>query len=199
MAVLIPVYWKNYGLTNFLYFCDVALLLTLVGVWTENRLLFSMSAVGILLPQALWCVDFVAQLAGYKLTGMTAYMFDANRSLFLRGLSLFHGWLPFLLVYCVWKVGYDRRALASWTVLAWALCLVSYFWLPAVGAHLADSSIPINVDYVWGLDDSKPQGWLSAPAYLVVWMGALLMVAFIPVHFLLRRFFGRAGDLRLSQ
>jgi hypothetical protein len=33
MAVLIPVYWWHYGPTNFLYFCDVALLLTLVGVW----------------------------------------------------------------------------------------------------------------------------------------------------------------------
>ena len=195
MAVLIPVYWKNYGPTNFLYFCDVALLLTLVGVWTENPLLFSMSAVGILVPQVLWCLDFVAQLAGYKLTGMTAYMFDANRSLFLRGLSLFHGWLPFLLVYCVWKVGYDRRGLKSWTLLAWVLCLVSYFWLPPAGAHLADSNIPINVDYVWGLDDSKPQGWLPAPTYLVAWMGTLLAVAFIPVHFLLQKFFGRAAIL----
>ena len=29
VAVLIPVYWANYGPTNFLYFCDVALLITL--------------------------------------------------------------------------------------------------------------------------------------------------------------------------
>ena len=44
---------------------------------------------------------------------MTDYMFAADHSLFLRGLSLFHGWLPFLLVYLVWKLGYDRRALAG--------------------------------------------------------------------------------------
>ena len=25
MAVLVPVYWRYYGPTNFLYFCDVAL------------------------------------------------------------------------------------------------------------------------------------------------------------------------------
>ena len=37
LAVLVPVYWRNYGPTNFLYFCDVALFLTLVGIWTENR------------------------------------------------------------------------------------------------------------------------------------------------------------------
>ena len=35
MAVLVPTYWVNYGPTNFLYFCDVALFLTLVGIWTE--------------------------------------------------------------------------------------------------------------------------------------------------------------------
>jgi hypothetical protein len=42
MAVLIPVYWAHYGPTNFLYFCDVALLLTLVGVWTESARLISL-------------------------------------------------------------------------------------------------------------------------------------------------------------
>jgi len=30
VAVLVPVYWQSYGPTNFIYFCDVALLLTLV-------------------------------------------------------------------------------------------------------------------------------------------------------------------------
>ena len=36
MAVLIPVYWYYYGPTNFLYFCDVALILTLVAIWIEK-------------------------------------------------------------------------------------------------------------------------------------------------------------------
>ena len=54
LAVLIPVYWVNYGPTNFLYFCDVALFLTLAGVWLEKPLLISLPAVGILIPQALW-------------------------------------------------------------------------------------------------------------------------------------------------
>ncbi len=34
-AVLVPFYWITYGPTNFLYYCDVALLLTLAAVWTE--------------------------------------------------------------------------------------------------------------------------------------------------------------------
>ena len=129
LAVMIPVYLFNYGPTNFIYFCDVALLLTLVGIWRENALLVSLPAVGILLPQAFWCVDFCFQIFGGKLTGMTGYMFDANRSLFLRGLSFFHGWLPFLLFYLVRKLGYDRRALLGWTMICLVLSLTSYFLL----------------------------------------------------------------------
>ena len=62
MVVLVPVYWYYYGPTNFLYFCDVALILTLVGIWIESPLLISMCAVGILAPQTLWVVDFLWHL-----------------------------------------------------------------------------------------------------------------------------------------
>lgn len=182
LAVLIPVYWFHYGPSNFLYFCDVALLLALVGMWRENALLISMPAVGILLPQMLWCVDFLVQLAGGRMTGMTAYMFDPERSLFLRGLSLFHGWLPWLLFYLVRKVGYDRRALPCWTVLAVGLCLVAYFFLPPAGAELADPMTPRNVNYVFGLDDAKPQSWTSSEIYLGVWIAVLIGVVYIPTH-----------------
>jgi hypothetical protein len=105
MAVLVPVYWAKCGPTNFLYFRDVAQFLTLAGVWTENRLRLSLPAVGILLPQLFWCADFAAQLTGHSLAGMTAYMGDPQRSLFLRGLFLFHGWPPFLLLFAVRRVG----------------------------------------------------------------------------------------------
>lgn len=185
---MIPVYWVNYGPTNFLYFCDVALLLTLLGIWRENALLISLPAVGILLPQALWCTDFVVQLCGGRLTGMTGYMFEAKRSLFLRGLSLFHGWLPFLLIYLLRKTGYDRRALAGWSILAAALCLIAYFLLPSAGAVLADPRTPRNVNYVFGMDDARPQSLLPAPGYLATWITALIGIVFVPTHLMLRKF-----------
>ncbi len=109
VCVLVPHYWSAYGPTNFLYFCDIALLLTLLGLWREDPLLVSMPAVGILLPQALWMTDFVSAAVGIPLTGMTSYMFDPQLSLFTRGLSFFHFWLPILLVWLVWRLGYDRR------------------------------------------------------------------------------------------
>jgi hypothetical protein len=182
MLVLVPVYWVNYGPTNFVYFCDAALFLTLFAVWTDNALLASMSAVGILVPQFFWCVDFGAELLGWRLTGMTGYMFDAQRSLFLRGLSLFHGWLPFLLCYLVFRLGYDRRALKVWTVLACVLCLAAFFLLPPAGAILADEKLPRNINYVFGLDDAHPQTWMPPGLYLVVWFLALFTLAYVPTH-----------------
>ncbi len=65
MAVLIPVYWHYYGPTNFLYFCDIALILTLIAIWPENALLISMCCVGILVPQTYWVIDFLVNAAGY--------------------------------------------------------------------------------------------------------------------------------------
>ena len=55
VAVLVPYYLNAYGPTNFLYFCDVALLMTLVTIWMENALFAAIPTVGILMPQAL-CV-----------------------------------------------------------------------------------------------------------------------------------------------
>ena len=51
VAVLVPSYWHAYGPTNFLYFCDVALLMTLVALWREDSLFASMPLVGILVVQ----------------------------------------------------------------------------------------------------------------------------------------------------
>ncbi len=105
VAVLVPWYWSAYGPTNFLYFCHVALLLTLVALWREDRLLSSMSAVGILLPEVLWMADLVSTAEGYPLVGMTGYMFDPSLSLFTRGLSFFHFWLPLHLWFGMMMVG----------------------------------------------------------------------------------------------
>ena len=127
MAVLIPFYWITYGPTNFLYFCDVAILLVLCGIWLENRLLISMAGVGILLPQVAWVADFIFTFFGYPLLGMTEYMFRESIPLFARGLSSFHGWIPFLILYLLKKWGYDAKALLYWSVIAWGLMIVSYF------------------------------------------------------------------------
>lgn len=193
LAILVPAYLRDYGATNFLYFCDIALFLTFAGMWLENSLLISMCAVGLLLPQTLWLADFAGQLLGIHLTGMTAYMFDHNLPLFTRGLSLFHGWLPLLLVWLLFCLGYDKRAYPTWTVLAGALVLISYFFLPPAGAHLANHNTPVNIDYVYGFSDSEPQHWVNQRLYVVLWIGILWLVAFLPTHLVLRKFCRPAG------
>lgn len=189
MAVLVPVYWARYGPTNFLYFCDVALFLTLIGVWWEKPIFASMAAVGILLPQAIWLADFIGNFGGVQLTGMTDYMFDGGRSLFLRGLSLFHGWLPLLLLFLVWRLGYDRRALWAWTVTAWTLVLVSYFLLPGPGEVLANPLAPRNINYVHGFSETAAQAWMPGRVWLVALMGGLLVALYLPTHMALRKWF----------
>ena len=187
VAVLVPYYWRAYGPTNFLYFCDVALLMTLAAVWTENALLASMPAVGILLPQAFWCIDFLAGLFGYHPIGLTAYMFNPSLSLFTRGLSFFHFWLPFVIGWLVWRLGYDRRALVAWTLLAWALMLTSWLALPAPPAPVAAPNLPVNIDYVFGFSDAAPQRWMHPMLFLVLLMAAMPLCIFWPTHIFLCR------------
>lgn len=190
MAVLLPVYWYYYGPTNFLYFCDVSLLLTLVAIWTENALLVSMCAVGLVAVQTLWVVDFVLGVFGVPLVGMTAYMFNHESSLFLRGLSLFHGWLPFLLVYLVWAFGYDRRGFPYWTVLAWALMLTCFFFMPPPNPNAGLQ--PVNINYVFGPSDAVAQTFVHPYVWLAGMLIGLPLLVYLPTHLFLARFAPKA-------
>jgi hypothetical protein len=189
LAVLVPVYLHTYGPTNFLWFCDAALILTVVGMWLESSLLISMCAVGILLPQCLWLADFGSNFLGIHLLGLTGYMFDGTLPLFTRGLSLFHGWLPFLLVWLLFRLGYHKRALSAWTVVAAGLVFVCYFFTPPAGAHPANPNIPININYVDGFNDRQPQHWVNQNLYVVLLFGVLWLVAFLPTHLVLSKIF----------
>jgi hypothetical protein len=114
-------------------------------------------------------------------------MFDPGRPVFLRGLSFFHGWLPFLLIFLVARLGYDRRALAAWTVTAWTAMGVSYFLLPGPGAKLANPLAPVNVDYVYGFSDAAAQTWLPGWLWFALLLVALPVLIFAPTHLLLRK------------
>jgi hypothetical protein len=193
LAILVPVYLHTYGPTNFLWFCDAALMLTVAGMWLENSLLISMCAVGILLPQCVWLADFGSHLLGFHLLGLTGYMFDHQLPLFTRGLSLFHGWLPILLVWLLFRLGYDRRALSAWSCLAVGLVLVCYFFTPPAGAHPDDPNIPINLNYVYGFNDQQPQHWINQNLYVVLLLGVLWLVAFLPTHLVLHKIFSASS------
>src|SRR5437870_5195594 len=51
VAVLVPYYLSFHGPANFLWICDIALLLTVAAVWLESRFLASMQLVAVLLDR----------------------------------------------------------------------------------------------------------------------------------------------------
>lgn len=194
MGVLVPFYWAEYGATNFLYFCDIALFFALIGVWSERAIWASMAIVGIAIPQVLWQVDFLGSLCGLPVTGMTGYMFDPAISSFARGLSFFHFWLPFLLAYMVWQLGYDRRALCGWTAVAVAAMLISYTMLPAPGDALAFANQPHNVNYVFGPAGDQAQTWMPPLAWLATLLVGLPALIYLPTHLVCMKLRGSATD-----
>jgi hypothetical protein len=175
VAVIVPVYWVEYGPQNFLWFSDIALFLILIALWTGNRLLYSMAAVGVLPLEIVWTLDFMT--AG-GLGGLAGYMFDEAYPLWLRGLSLFHIPLLLAIVWMLVTQGYDRRALGAQTLLAWIVLPLSY-WL---------SEPAENINWVHGLGPDVRE-LLSPIAYLAAYMALLPLAIYLPVHLLLRRLF----------
>ncbi|EDY19703.1 conserved hypothetical protein [Chthoniobacter flavus Ellin428] len=195
LAVLIPNYWRVYGPTNFLYFCDVAAFLTLFALWMESALLASVAAVGIVLPQILWAFDLGAHFLGLRITGMSAYMWNPKVPIFTRALSLFHGWLPFFLLYLVKRLGYDHRALRVWVVIACVLMLVCYFCLPRPGERPPESLKAVNINYVHGFSDDVPQHWMPPWAWLTTLLIGLPFLIWWPTHLVLCRIFPTRGGI----
>lgn len=193
VAVLVPLYWITYGPWNFLYFCDIALLATAVALWIESPLLVSMQAVAILAPQMLWVADLLVRVvAGVEITGVTAYMLDAGIPLYLRSLSLFHGWLPFFLLWLLSRLGYDRRALAIQSATAIVVLLISYLLAPAPPPSASDPNRAVNINYVYGFTDKHPQTLMAPWLWVASVMALNIVVFYIPTHFVLRRVFAKA-------
>src|SRR6185369_18048833 len=95
--------------------------------------------------------------------------------------------LPFLLLFLVANLGYDRRAAWAWTGLAWAAMLFSYFFLPAPGDKLANPLAAVNVDYVHGFSETAPQTWMPGWAWLTFLLVALPTLIVWPTHLILKK------------
>jgi len=191
VAVLLPLYWRTYGPMNFLWFCDVALLVTLPALWLESPFLSSMQAVAIALPQLCWAFDFAAHLAGIHLIGLADYMFDPNIPLFVRGLSTFHGWLPFVLLWLVWRLGYDRRALPAQTVAAAVLLVVCFLFTPRPPHPVGNPNAAVNINWVFGPGEQTVQTWMAPGLYLALQIVLYPIVIYLPSHLIFRRLFQR--------
>ena len=188
VAVVVPCYWLEYTPWNFLYFCDIALLTTAVALWLESPLLASTQTVAITLPQLLWVVDLLCRLVGgIHVTGVTAYMLDGSLPLYLRLFSTYHGWLPFLLLWLTWRLGYDRRAFPVQAVVAVVVLLISYFLAPAPPPSPARPHAAVNINYVYGLHDEAPQTWMAPGLWVLTVLAVNVVGIYLPSHLVLQR------------
>lgn len=181
VGVLVPFYLKYYGPMNFLWFSDVALLVMVPALWTENRLVTSMMALAVALPELAWNLDFMGRLVtGRHLIGLSAYMFDPRWPRLLRALSLFHVALPVLLVFALLRLGYDTRALAAQTVLGELVLVLSYLLTPPSQ----------NINWVFG-PGARPQTRIPRLAYLACVMAFWPALVYWPTHWLFVRLLSR--------
>jgi hypothetical protein len=152
-----PVYWREYGLQNFLFFCDLGNLLIAVALWLESPLILSSQATGLLLFQTLFTIDLAGVVvSGHHLIGGTEFMFDPHVPLWIRLLSLFHVVTPPLLLWAIWRTGYDPRGWKLQTLTTWIVVPINYFWRPQYDVNWArgpffheQHAIP-GLAYLWG-------------------------------------------------
>jgi hypothetical protein len=171
VLIWVPVYWKQYGAQYFLYFCDLGNFLVLAGLWLESRLIFSWQATGLLFFQGLYAIDlFGALLTGRHVIGGSEYMFDQHLSLFVRLLSMFHLATPLVLLWAVWRLGYDKAGWKYQTLLTWIVVPINFFWRPQ-----------FDVNWARGLflrEQHTVPGWLYLTTYLIV----VPLLVYWPTH-----------------
>ncbi len=179
-VITVAVYAVKYPPGNFLWFSDIALILTVPALWFESSLLASMLTVGVLLPEAFWNIGFFGRLlTGKRLAGLTDYMFDASKPRYLRALSLFHVFLPVLLIWMVGRLGYTQQALFGQTILAWIVLPLTY--------RFADPAL--NVNWVRGHGSEERQR-LPPLLRLGLLMIGYPVLVYLPTHALLQAAFG---------
>ena len=133
--------------------------------------------IGVIPFELAWIVDV---LSGARWIGMTSYMFEVARSLFLKALSLFHVMLPVMTIFILRRVGYDPRALKAQTLLIWIVLPVTYL--------ATDPAENINLVFGFG---PEPQTLMHPLLHLALEMILVPAVVCWPSHLLVQRVLGR--------
>ena len=184
VAVWVPAYWTHYGAQNFLYYCDLGNLFIMVALWLESPFLFSWQAAGLLIFQTLYTIDLAgALLTGGHLIGGTNYMFDPQIPLFVRLLSLFHVVTPPLLLWALWRLGYDKRGWKYQVLITWIVVPINYFWRPQFNVNFA-RGLPLGGQYL-------PHGLLYSIGYLIV----VPLLIYLPTHLMLQAWAEHTGHV----
>jgi hypothetical protein len=179
LAVWVPAYWRTWGAANFLHLCDIAVILSCVGLFTSSALLLSSQAVGSLLVDLAWMLDAGWHLArGHGLLGGADYLFDASYPLWVRLLTLFHLAMPVILLWAIRQTGYDRRGWGLQCAIALVLFVASRFTAPAE-----------NINYAF-TDPFLRRAWGPPPLHVLISCLFMCLVVYWPTHLALRAVFG---------
>jgi hypothetical protein len=171
-------YWIVWGPRTFAYLCDIAVILTCIGLWTNSALLISSQAVSSLIVDAMWAVDAGWRAAfGRHVFGGTEYLFNPAHPLWIRLLSLYHVAWPVLLLWALHREGYDRR---GWKLQA-GVVTVAF-----VAARFTPAAQNINFAYRLPVVN-RPFG--PAPVHVAVSILFMIFVVYWPTHWALRKLF----------
>jgi hypothetical protein len=174
---VMAVWWKHYTWRNFLWLSDIAFIGAVPAMWLESAALASVLTVAVLLPELLWNLDFVGRmLLRRRITGLTDYMFESDRLILLRALSLFHVPLPLVLLWMLAAYGYDAGVALPGAIALAAVVLPWSRWV---------SSPEKNINWTYGLGGPRVTwpGW----AYVTVLFAGFVILIFIPTDLVLRR------------
>jgi hypothetical protein len=174
VIVWAPLYWRQYGTQNFLFYCDLGNVLIMLGLWLESQLILSWQAVGLIIFQSLYAVDLIgALLLRRHAFGGTEYMFDPAIPVFVRALGLYHVVVPILLLWAVRRLGYDNNAWKWQTALMAVVVPINFFWRPEY-----------NVNFARGIGHEQHimPTWLYLIGYLIV----APLAVYWPTHVALR-------------
>src|SRR5271170_1892105 len=178
LALWFAAYWRAWGPANFLHLCDIAVILTSIGLCANNALLISSQAISSVLIDIVWTLDAAARLIfGRHLIGGTEYLFDATTPLWARLLSLFHIVLPFILLWSLSRLGYDRRAWKLQSAILLPVLIASRFVAP-------DQNLNFAVK-----DPFLHRSYGTAPTHLTITFLFLVFVVYFPTHLLFTRLF----------
>ncbi|HWJ04773.1 MAG TPA: hypothetical protein VNS57_03160 [Steroidobacteraceae bacterium] len=183
VLLIVEIWRRHYGWRNLLWFSDIALIGAVPAWWLEDAAITSVLAVAVLVPELLWNVDFVLRLVlRRRITGLTDYMFEPERPRLLRGLSLFHVPLPFLLLWLLAEYGYDASVGLVGAIVLAAIVLP---WSRAV------STPERNINWTHGLGARRSE-WPAA-AYVAALFAAFTLLVFVPTDYVLRIAFASAS------
>jgi hypothetical protein len=189
VVVWVPVYAVYWDWQHFLYLCNVAVVLTAVGLWFADPLLLSSQAVGSLVIGTIWGLDLAwgAMNHGSGLTGGTEYMWDAASPLWVRMFSFDHLAVPVAALWGVWKIGYDRRAWIFQSGVAAVVLVAGRIIAPGHNLNFVEKELVTS--HTWG----------PAPVHVAFIWTVLVFLVYWPVHAMLARLAPqRRGETRVA-